>query len=664
MKKHLFEIDFDKENGFITGIKNINDQHAMSFCRPDAYWGEIKSDVLDGIWLDYQNRITHTTVKSVDIGNDSMSAVYTNGTLETKVERFFKDNGRFVERYTVTNITDSDIFVEEDNFGIVLPFDDRYTDSVTCMTNRCNTHIWCGDSVTNVCALKMGPSDINLGLVLTKGRIESYSIDGVDSNDRGKFIFNPGHTELLAGESFKLEWELFWHTGKDDFARILKEYDSHVEVSAKYFTFFEGESIDFTLWSHTPAKNVQITLDGEDVSFGTNGNELSVSFMPKRTGEHRFDIVLDKIRTHADFFVSKELDTVVKETVDFIVNKHQYNRAGSRLDGAFLIYDCEEEHLIYDDTIPDRNACHERIGMALLLAQYLRSHPNEKYMASLNRYLDFVYREFYDTDTGRVYPSVGKNQPRIRLYDAPWVADLFTEVYYITGEKKYLCDVIKIFDFYYDHGGDHFYPNGFSPKKCVDALKHAGMEKEACALFDKFKIHVDNMVKTGTSFPAHEVNYEQTIVSPAATFISEFSQMTGDKKYTDAASLHIELLERFDGNQPSHRLNEIPIRYWDGFWFGKALQFGDTMPHYWSCLTARSFADFAVCSGIDEYARKARVCIRNCMSNYFAGGKGSCAYIYPYRVNGRKGQFYDVFSNDQNTALYFALQIRNVLEAL
>ncbi|MBQ4137764.1 MAG: six-hairpin glycosidase, partial [Clostridia bacterium] len=174
----------------------------------------------------------------------------------------------------------------------------------------------------------------------------------------------------------------------------------------------------------------------------------------------------------------------------------------------------------------------------------------------------------------------------------------------------------------------------------------------------------DNIVKTGTSFPAHEVNYEQTIVSPAATFISEFGQMTGESLYTEAASLHIELLDRFDGTQPSHRLNEIPIRYWDGFWFGKALQFGDTMPHYWSCLSARSFADFALCSKNDEYANKARVCMRNCMSNYLGSGKGSCAYIYPYKVNGKRGQFYDVWSNDQNTALYFALQIRDAIGTL
>lgn len=656
MRKFLFDIDFNPD-GTLSKIANINDVHAMNWCRPDAKWGEVISDVYDGIWSDYENRMKHMTVKSVEIGDDSMRAEYTNTELDVTVERYFTEKGRLAERYTVKNISKFDLFIEQDNFGIRVPFDDRYTDAATCMTNRCNTHIWCGKNVANVCALKMGPSDINLGLVLTRGNIASYSTEGVMSNDRGKFILNSGHIELLSGEEYTIEWELFWHRGREDFYDVLGEYNSHIGIKAKHFTVFENENIEFDVTAD--CDDIRITVDGENVDAVKICGGVSVSCKPKRTGEHVFEINAGGAVTHADFFVSPELDAVVEDTLEFVVKHQQYIREGSHLDGAFLVYDCEENHVVNDENIPDRNACHERIGMALLLAKYLRTHPNEKYMAALEKYIEFVFREFYDTNTGRVYPGIGKCAERIRLYDAPWVADLFCEVYYLTGDKKYLYEIIKIFDFYYAHGGDHFYPNGFSPKKCVEALRDAGMDNEAKALFEKFKIHVDNMVKIGTNFPPHEVNYEQTIVSPAATFISEMKLLTGDDLYTKAAALHIELLDRFDGAQPDHHLHEIPVRYWDGFWFGKALQFGDTMPHYWSCLTARSFADFALASGNDAYLGKARECIRNCMSNYRKGGKNSCAYIYPYKVNGKRGKFYDPFSNDQNTALYFALQIRD-----
>lgn len=36
---------------------------------------------------------------------------------------------------------------------------------------------------------------------------------------------------------------------------------------------------------------------------------------------------------------------------------------------------------------------------------------------------------------------------------------------------------------------------------------------------------------------------------------------------------------------------------------------------------------------------------------------GSCAYVMPWRVNGKKGRFYDPFANDQDFALYFAMKI-------
>ena len=99
------------------------------------------------------------------------------------------------------------MFLEQDNCGISVPFTDRYTDAEDCMINRCNIHIWCGHNTAYINALKMGLSDNNIGLVLTKGAIDSYSIlrDNGRTKDgfgcyRGQFILNTAHTELLPGE--------------------------------------------------------------------------------------------------------------------------------------------------------------------------------------------------------------------------------------------------------------------------------------------------------------------------------------------------------------------------------------------------------------------------------------------------------------------------------
>jgi hypothetical protein len=117
------------------------------------------------------------------------------------------------------------------------------------------------------------------------------------------------------------------------------------------------------------------------------------------------------------------------------------------------------------------------------------------------------------------------------------------------------------------------------------------------------------------------------------------------------------VLERFNGLQPSFHLHQIPIRYWDDYWFGKKHLFGDVFPHYWSCLTARSFRDYAQASGKKTYQALAEQCMRNCLCLFGENGEGSCAYVYPFRLNETRGEFYDEWANDQDFALYFALEL-------
>ena len=200
----------------------------------------------------------------------------------------------------------------------------------------------------------------------------------------------------------------------------------------------------------------------------------------------------------------------------------------------------------------------------------------------------YIKREVYNEKTGYVYDGLGRDESKVRLYNAPWVSMLFTEMYRLTGDTSYLNEIERLFEKYYQMGGAKFYPNGISIRNTLQAFETAGMKEAYEKLKEAFRIHVQNMVSNHTSYPKHEVNYEQTIVSPAATFLSEYALISGEEVYRTEAKTHIEILERFNGSQPSFHLNEIPIRYWDDYWFGKLMIKGDTFPHYWSCLTARS----------------------------------------------------------------------------
>ncbi len=70
---------------------------------------------------------------------------------------------------------------------------------------------------------------------------------------------------------------------------------------------------------------------------------------------------------------------------------------------------------------------------------------------------------------------------------------------------------------------------------------------------------------------------------------------------------------------------------------------------------ARSFLAYGTLSGEARYKELAEEAMRNCLCLFRPDGSASCAYMYPYTCNGRKGAFYDAFANDQDFALYFAM---------
>ncbi len=656
MRNSVFHIEFNKLDGTLLSLKLVDDSDNMNWCAEDGRWGYVHHINYDNIWGDYQSR--QKEMRLIEFSDSDLGAksVYSNEILQVTVERSFDNYGNLNERFTFKNLAYADLFLSGHNCSIEVPFNDRYTYADDCLIHKCDTHIWCGLDTTYINALKMGVSDKNVGLVVTKGAFDGYSVLGCDSNNRGRFLLNPASFVLMYGEEYVIEWVIFRHSGKNDFRDKAFMSPNFIDIRAEHHTLFQGEPIRFTVgFGHFP-ENIRIYDKFGEIKYSAENRELKVEYFPQNLGEYRIFVEADGTVTYADFLVKEDFKTLLARRVDFIVANQQYQRKGSPLDGAFLIYDNKNNHMIFEDCIPDHNACQERIGMGLLLARYLQVNKNEKVYTALMKYVAFVKREFYDESDGYVYTTVGKDRSKIRLYNAPWVSTLFTELYYLTKDKGYLREVLRLLKVYYAMGGDKFYPNGISILRTADAFRTADMKAEYCEIFDMFKNHVDNMVENGVSYPRHEVNFEQTIVSPAATFISEFAILSGEKKYKDAAKTHIEILERFSGSQPSFHLNEIPIRYWDDYWFGKFMIKGDTFPHYWSCLTARSFYNYYMMSGDKKYLASAEECMRNCMCLFADDGCASAAYIYPRRLGARFGEMYDEWANDQDFALYFALE--------
>lgn len=617
----------DKLGGGISSLICRDDEYKMNWISENGCLGEVSIE----------------NSKSVLKYGDVNASEYDCKKVLAKVERKIQKN-LISETYTFQNNTGDDVFIKRGEIGISIPLADNYADAQTCMNYRCNAHIWCGKDTSYIYAVKMGVSDICFGLVLKRGAIDSYSTDG-ETNNRGGFVLHPVPFDLRPGESYVLSWDMFICDGIDEFYSIISQYENITLISADTFTVFEGEAIQFSV-NHN---DINVSVDNCAVE-SKNG---SIRYLPKRLGEHVFEIEHNGYKTIARFFVSKALDKLVESRVKFIVNNQQFHNSKSKLNGAYLIYDNEEKRMYFDNSFSDHNASRERIGMGLLIANWLRYNDDKEVYNSLIKYVEFIRRELFDEETGCIYNTVGRQTKKLRLYNSPWYAEFMTEMYWLTGEKKYLIDMFKIECWYYEMGGDRFYPNAVFINNFAKALNHAKMTKEFDALLNYFKRHAENIMKNSTSYPKHEVNFEQTIVAPAVTHLQNMYIITGDRKYLEASFEHLQILERFNGFQPDYHLYEVAIRYWDGYWFGKRKLYGDVFPHYWTSLTSITYLENYMLTGDERYYKKGLSSLKACLCLFNEKGEASCAYLYPYTVNGCRGEYYDPWANDQDFALYY-----------
>lgn len=596
------------------------------------------------------------------------------------------------ESYTFRNHTDRDIFTGLRDIGIYTPFNDDYTTGRECMTGKCHAHIWCGGETAYIMGLRMGGEPPHAGMVLTDGSIGGYSIERDEnrrSNDRGDIILHPTPFSLAPGEHYTVSWTVFAHGGKEDFFEKAKLYCGRfLEVGADQYVLFAGEKAHIRV---KPAfgfgqGDVRIGRDGDEMPFTVSEGVIALEvpweeglcrcgnsakregtggFSPdKEGGVHgpvegahtiRLDICVGGVRTHIRLLALPGLDALVRARCRFIAKKQQYHRKGSHLDGAYLVYDREEDALFYSPQ-NDFNGGRERVGMGVVLARYLQEYQDLYVEQSLRDYTAYVERELVDRQTGEVYNDYMRDNSYHRLYNAPWFSLFYLELYRLWKKPDFLAVAYRILMYYYKDGGGRFYPILLPAAELLEELQKQGMAQEAGALRAGFLKHADLIAMRGTDYPQSEVNYEQSIVAPAADILLQAYEVTGEERYLDGAARQLKVLELFNGIQPDYHLNEVAIRHWDGYWFGKGRMYGDTFPHYWSSLTGKLYMAYYRILGDEKYRGRAEKSLRASLSLFGADGTASCAYLYPVAVNGRKGDYADAYANDQDWGIYFAMR--------
>jgi len=392
-----------------------------------------------------------------------------------------------------------------------------------------------------------------------------------------------------------------------------------------------------------------------------------VSFEPTAFGEYRFEVTADGRTAKGCGWKSPHPDDLATARAKFLVGRQQCRDADSPLRGAYLVYDNETGRQVHDDTWRDWNAGRERLGMGLFMCAYLKRHPGDAAARkSLADYEAFLRRELTD-EQGNVYDGYRRN-PRYmtRFYNWGWVIAYWYEMHELTGEATHLDMLERTLRSYYARGAKHWYPLVAMLSSSVAKLKRAG--RDVRDLEGALAETIDFVCRTGTAFPPGEVKYESTCVAPALRMVAQHAVEFGRTPALDAAAPKLaEALRRFCGDQPHHRLGEIPNRYWDGYWFGKRRAYGDNFPHYWSALNGGAYVYYAKMTGDATFLAAAERNLRNCLCIFSPDGRASCAYLYPFEVTmvppegeagakTRRGEFDDPFANDQDFALYVALK--------
>ncbi len=664
MKNGVFEIEFDSEKGGISHLSLVADEREMNFCRDGRVMAALRGFSIESFMQTEQSARAVSSLAGVEA-----------------VTEFFFDREDLLVCTRLTNKNFYPMYFSNGDICLEMPLNDAYESSDICMRERCHAHIWTGLENSYIRTERMGESACHIGLVFEKGSIHSYRQEDCNHCIRGHFGLNVSGFSLAGGESYEIRYRIFSHTGGEDFFARAKKIEGFLQVrSARGYSFFEGEQISFEIAAGENIASAVCTVCDVPVSCKIENDRVTVSFVPKTHGEHEALFCVNGRRGKAVFNVLPKLESLIKTRIDFIISKQQCTEKRSPLYGAYLVYDNEEERQYFDFEIKDHNANRERLGMSLTILKWLQTHTDARVRESLDLFTEFLLRECVDEEKGTCYGNIGKDDRYLRLYNAPWVALYFAELYNLTRNVRWARLLARILRYYYGVSGAKFYPNGIRFYTFYQAMRAAGLDQECeeiCALFDE---HVNMIVKNGTLYPPHEVNYEQTIVTPAVTILLDKYALSGEEFYLREAQKHLRILRKFDGLQPHFRLHNIPIRYWDDFWFGKKGTYGDVFPHYWSVLSGYGYYLYGKLAADSEGLETARQCMMNCLCNIYADGRATCAYVYPAWVSGRawcpqkyaditealgfrKGAYADAFANDQDFAIYFFMKMQGDLKS-
>ncbi len=656
-------VSFDDQTGVTNAICNPNDPFHMNWVLENSDWSSVDnfevcnvSAIENGIKICCENE---------------------KWALQCAVEKTVK-NGEYIENYCFTNHARSEFFFTRDHVGIHFPYNCTFEKKENMHENSCVTHVWCGGDITWMYSAKPSGDPSYLVCNAVQGRFADYSISydvsrvRSGASYRGDIVLHPEDFVLAPEQSMTFSLVFCFSDRAPDQGELSERH--RMSLCADRYSAFVGQPIHCHFASLDEWDQLDIRCDGENVGYEKRGNEAVWSLCFQTPGEKNVLLSVNGKQTWMKVNILRALDDMLIKRAEFITQKQQYHKDGSCLDGAYLIYDRKTGRQYYNERFTDHNACRERLSMGVVVAQALQKKFDADMMQSLIKHRQFIEREVFDVDTATVCDEVGKDKQRNRAYNYPWAAVYYLEWYHLTGEVTCLEYAARIMIAYYE---------GASGKRqespCIRIHEICQMlEKQGlCELRERMLsclyAHADRIIQNGSLCFSEEVSCTQFMFNGKINILCQAYFLSGDEKYLEYVPALIEKSNAFCGQQPDFHVNNIAVRYWDLYWFGKTKIYGDSMPQWLSALSGETY-DFLYQTGFGEqFKHRSEAVLMNNLCVYFEDGFASAGYLVPYKVHQYSsdetyqnpsmkpgmayGHIYDDYANDQDWAMYYAVKM-------
>lgn len=658
------KVEICEKTGVTTGIFSPND--SMNWVLENSYWG----------------LVDNFEVKNVEKGDKKvlLTTEYPKYKLETKIEKEISDFC-YLETYYITNNDTTEFFLTKENFAIPFPFDCLFLPERDILNNCCISHVWCGGDSAWISSNKCGGYAPYLVMDVTNGAIDDYSIKYDVSRVvngsffRGVIALHPRECVIMPNETIKLSF-MFRFKDEKPFNAPL-DFEGAIRFTADKYTANQGEEINLLFESFLGFENLKIICDGNEIDFVKDGKNAKAKVSFESLGERKILAEVDGKLTWVEVNIVLPIADILQRRARFIAEKQQYLKTGSHLDGAFLIYDSETNSKYYDNFWGDHNASRERISMGVVLCKALQQKMDEKLFYSLKKHREFVERELFDEESGKVYNDVAKSDAFKRFYNSPWVSTYYMEWFKLTGELKCLENSAKILIKHFEETDCKLEGVGLEVYKICGLLeenKLFDLRERLLELFLKFVNFIDPIIVDEGDFVS-EISYGSGIPNGRLSFFSQAYLLTGEQKYLDKADDYFVKTKAYFGLQPNFHMNAINVSHWDRFWFGKRKTYGDLFPHYWTTLAGWSMWWYDKAKNSQEARKLLKSNLSNNLCVYRENGFAHNNYLFPYKVvqytsNGvinndsltpgvTYGKNYDAWANDQDWSLYYASFLMN-----